>query len=295
MKKIISLGVFALIIPLNVFAQCSDAGICTLGKHYFKEGLPHTSSISLGYIYGYSGKDPDVNGALNDISYGSIMLEADLDILKDTRLNISMPYSFSSGPLGSVHGAGDLIFAVTKSLKLKKDHTLSFSAGGRLATGKVNSDDSLPQRYMPGLGTNDLLLGASYSLSNYYFGLGYQKAFGRSANYVTRLKRGDDILIRAGFFEQFNKMGIKAEILTILKIQPNSVLNNVGGGESFIDVDGSNEPQVNLIAAVTYQASREFGLKGMAAIPLMQRDYNYDGLKRTISIIGTVSYFFKLK
>jgi hypothetical protein len=147
---------------------------------------------------------------------------------------------------------------------------------------------------MPGLGTNDLLLGAAYTYSNYYFGIGYQKPFGRSGNFVTRLKRGDDVLVRAGFFEQFKKLGVKAEILTIIKIQPNSVIDPVGTGENFVEIDGSNEPQVNLLATVTYRASKEIGLTGQAAIPFLKRDYNLDGLKRAFSIAGSVSYFFNL-
>lgn len=287
------LTVFSMLMfSLSVYSQCSDAGICTLGKHYLKEQKPNISSISLGYIYGTSGSDVDVNGTLNNLSYGSLKLEADIDVLKNTRLNIGIPYTFATGPLGDNNGAGDLTIAFTRSFKIENIHTLSFSLGGRLATGNVNSSDSLPQRYMPGLGTNDLIVGASYEYQNYYFGIGYQKPFGRSRNYITRLKRGDDVLVRAGFFEQFNKVGIKAEILTIIKIQPNSVLNTASTTESFIEVTGSNEPQVNLQGTVTYEASREIGLTLFAAIPFLKRDYNFDGLKRTLTIAGSVSYLF---
>lgn len=296
MKKLhLSFVILLFLVCINIYSQCSDAGVCTLGKHYSREEKPNTSSISLSYVYGTSGKDPDVNGALNNLSYGSVKLDADIDILKNTRLALSIPYTFVSGPLGENNGAGDLVVAFTRSFKIENIHTLSFSLGGKFATGNVNSNDSLPQRYMPGLGTNDLIIGASYSYENYYFGIGYQKPFGRSRNYLTRLKRGDDVMFRAGFFEQFNKIGIKAEVLTIIKIQPNSVLSSFGPGENFVDVDGSNEPQVNLLGTVTYQASREIGLVVQAAIPFLKRDYNYDGLKRTLALAGGITYFFNLK
>lgn len=296
MKKLQILSVLVIFLSgLNIYSQCSDAGVCTLGKHYNKEEKSGTSSVTLSYVYGTSGKDPDVNGALNNLSFGSVKLDADIDILKNTRLALSIPYTFISGPLGENNGAGDLIIAFTRSFKIEKIHNLSFSLGGKFATGNVNSNDSLPQRYMPGLGTNDLIAGASYSYQNYYFGIAYQKPFGRSRNYITRLKRGDDVLVRAGFFEQFNKVGVKAEVLTIIKVQPNSVLNPLVSTENFIDVDGSNEPQVNLLGTITYQASREVGLTVQAAIPFLKRDYNYDGLKRTFSLAGGVSYFFNLK
>src|SRR5690349_6151720 len=196
MMKYLTTVFTMLFISVSVYSQCSDAGICTLGKHYLKEHKPNTGSVSIGYIYGTSGTDPDVNGSLNNLSYGTVKLEADINVLKNTRLNIGFPYTFVTGPLGDNNGAGDLTLAFTRSFKIENIHTLSFSLGGRLATGNVNSSDSLSQRYMPGLGTNDLIIGASYEYQNYYFGIGYQKPFGRSRNYITRLKRGDDVLVR---------------------------------------------------------------------------------------------------
>src|SRR5688572_9771554 len=117
---------------VNVYSQCSDAGICILGKHYLKEQRPRTSSASLSYIYGTSGPNADVNGTLNNLSYGSLRLDADIDILKDTRLLVGIPYTIVSGPLGENNGAGDLVLAFTRSFKIENIHTLSFSLGGKL-------------------------------------------------------------------------------------------------------------------------------------------------------------------
>lgn len=292
MKKYIYILILLVFIQIAAYSQCSDAGICKLGARYLKEQLPNTSSLSLGYIYGYSGKDVDLNGGLNNLYYGSFKLDADIDITKNTRLAVGIPYTFISGPLGENNGVGDLSIIFSRSFPIEGGHALTFSLGGKLATGNVNSDDSLPQRYMPGLGTNDLIVGASYSFENYYFGIGYQKPFGRSRNYTTRLKRGDDVLMRAGFFEKFNKVGVKAEILTILKIQNSSIANPNSATESFVSIDGSNEPQVNLLGTVTYEASREIGLTIQAALPFLKRDYNFDGTKRSLTIAGSISYLF---
>lgn len=294
MKYFISAFII-LALTVNIYSQCSDAGICFTGKTHTREINPNSSSITLGYIYGFSGKDPDVTGALNNISYSAFMLEADISIMKNTRLAANIPYTFITGSLGDNNGIGDLTVMLSKSFKIEKIHTLTFSLGGKFATGKVNSTDSLPQRYMPGLGTNDLIAGASYSYGNYFFGAAYQKPFGRSANYKTRLKRGDDILVRAGFFEQFGKVGVKAEIITIIKIQNANIRNPLGVTENFIEIDGSNEPQVNLLATISYEASREIKLTGFAALPFLKRDYNFDGLKRTVTIAGMISYLFGKK
>ncbi|MBN8584202.1 MAG: hypothetical protein J0M37_03840 [Ignavibacteria bacterium] len=285
-------AVIMLLLLQNIYAQCSDAGVCTIGRHQVNETVLKSNHIYFGFNYGTSGKDPDINGNTNDISYGSVKLEADLDLKKGFRVNISMPYSFINGPLGENNGQGDLEAVFSKTFSIKKKHLLTFFLGGKFATGKVNSNDSLPQRYMPGLGTNDLIAGAVYTGVNYFFGIGYQKPFGRSANYITRLKRGDDVFFRAGFFEEFSKVSIKAEVLTILRLQKSSVLGSIAGEESFVEVQNSNEAQVNLLGTASYKASDVVTITLQAALPFLKRDYNFDGLKRKFSVGAMVSYNF---
>lgn len=292
MKKFAVVCFAAIILSINIYAQCSDAGVCVIGKHQVNEFVRTKNSIYFGYVYGSSGKDADINGNLNNIGYGSFKLEADLDIASGFRVNGSIPYTFVSGPLGENNGIGDAEVVFSKEFRIKKKNLLTFFLGGKFATGKVNSSDSLPQRYMPGLGTNDLIAGAQYTRENYYFAVGYQKPFGRSANTVTRLKRGDDVFFRAGFFEQFNKIGVKAEILTVLRLQRSSVLAAGPPPETFVDISGSNETQVNMVASAIFSPSSQFSITGTAAIPFLKRNYNFDGLKRTLTISVLLSYNF---
>lgn len=273
------------------FSQCSDAGVCTIGRHQVNESVIKSNHVYIGFIYGTTGTDPDINGNANDIIVPSFRLEADLDLKNNFRVNASLPYSFISGPLGEKYGQGDLQVVFSKMFRIKKKHLLTFFAGGKFATGSVNSDDSLPQRYMPGLGTNDIIAGAVYTGVNYFFGVGYQKPFGRSANYITRLKRGDDVFFRAGFFEEFKKVSIKAEILTILRLQESNVLSTINP-ETFVDVSNSNEAQVNLLATAGYKFSDELTGTVQAALPFLKRDYNFDGLKRKFTIGVALSYNF---
>jgi len=278
-----------------IFSQCSDAGICVLGKRHKSEIKENLNSISLGYRFGTSGKDRDLNGAANDLVFNSAVLDADLYISPKSRLNLSIPYTITEGPFGTKSGIGDLTILYNYSFIIKKKHNLTISVGGKATLGDVNSNDSLPQRYMPGLGTNDLIAGATYSIHGYSVSAAYQKSFGRSANFVTRLKRGDDFLFRTGYFQQFDRLNIKAEILTILRIQKSSILASADStGETYIDVQGSNEPQVNLLISVGYNIDKNFSIIGYAAIPFLKRDYNYDGLKRTFTAGLSVGYLFKL-
>lgn len=292
MKKIIYLSLFLVLLTAqSVYSQCSDAGVCTIGRHQPGESGNKTNHIYFGFSLGTSGKDADINGNLNDLSYSQFRLEGEFDLKNNFRVNLSIPFLFISGPLGTSSGQGDAEIIFSKMFTVKKKHKLTFFAGGKLATGKINTKDSLPQRYMPGLGTHDIIVGAQYSVTNYFFGIGYQKPFGRSENYLTRLKRGDDVFIRAGFFETFNKVNVKAEILTIIRIQPSSVLASYTP-ETFTEISNSNEPQVNLAATVGYKLSEDFNISVQAAIPFLKRDYNFDGLKRVFSAGINLGYGF---
>lgn len=291
-KKIILFPVILVLLNTPyLYTQCSDAGICTIGRHQPGESGNKTNRIYFGLSLGLSGKDTDINGSLNDLSYTQFKIEGDFDLKNNFRINLSIPFIFISGPLGTSSGQGDAEIIFSKMLTIKKKHKLTFFLGGKLATGKINSSDSLVQRYMPGLGTNDIIAGAQYGVTNYFFSIGYQKPFGRSENYITRLKRGDDVLIRAGFIETFNKVNVKAEILTIIKIQPSSILARFTP-ETFTDISGSNEPQVNLAATVGYKISDEFNITIQGAIPFLKRDYNFDGSKRVFSFGMKLGYGF---
>lgn len=291
LKTTVIFFLLSVIFIQNSISQCSDAGVCSIGRHQANEMVVKKNHIFFGVNFGTSGKEPDINGNANDLSIVSFKLEADIDLKNNFRVNASVPYTFISGPLGENNGVGDLEAVFSKMFRIKKKHLLTFFLGGKFATGKVNSSDSLPQRYMPGLGTNDIIAGAVYTGVNYFFGIGYQKPFGRSANYITRLKRGDDAFFRAGFFEEFSKVSIKAEILTILRIQESSVLSSTSP-ENFVDVSNSNEAQVNLLATVGYKFSEEVTGTLQAALPFLKRDYNFDGLKRKFTVGASLSYNF---
>lgn len=274
-------------VNLKLFSQCSDAGICFIGKKHM-EMMKDINSVSIGYNYGYSGD-------INNIYFHTFKLEGDFKIINNVRLGFSMPFSIISGPLGDVNGAGDLITMANVIIPIKHKVTLNIELGGKFATGKVNTADSLSQSYMPGLGTNDLLIGAGYTIPNFNIAAGYQKTFGRSANIVTRLKRGDDLFFRAGYNQTFKKVNVKAEVETIVKLQPQNIQSYRAPDGVFYTVDGSNQSQVNLTGQITYSASEKIDIKLYTSVPLLKRDYNYDGLKRTFSAGLSADYLFNVK
>lgn len=295
-KKIFSFILFIFLLLVNngpAVSQCSDAGVCTI-SHKQNDSLGvNLSSISLGFGYGTSGTGSDINNASNDLIFSSVKAEADIYLNKQSRLTFGIPFIIIDGPLGNNKGMGDLTVLYNHKFTIKKKHGLTISIGGKISVADVNTTDSLPQRYMPGLGTNDLIAGVTYSFGYYSISLGYQKPFGRSGNFITRLKRGDDVFFRAGYSQKFSRLVVKSEILTIIRVQKSSVLVS-GTTDTFADIQGSNEPQVNLYASAGYMVSKNMLLTVEAAFPFLKRNYNYDGLKRSFSAGAAFTYLFEL-
>ena len=283
---------FISLLTCDLFPQCSDAGICILGKRHEAALEIQNSFLSLSYVYGNSGTSA-FDG--DEIIYNSFRLGAELQVFRASRFGFSIPYSYNIGTLGNADGVGDLSLFWTYNLPLTHTHSINFQIGAKLSTGKTNTPDSLPQSYMPGLGTNDLLISAGYSTKYFSVSAGYQKPFGRSNNYYTRLKRGDDVMFRAAYFQEFNKLSVKAEVITILRLQESSIQDPLSMTESFVTIGGSNESQVNLLGEVSYAVSKNLVLTGNAALPLLSRDFNYDGLRRSLTFSAGAAYIFSLE
>lgn len=271
----------------EIYPQCSDAGICILGKRADDLFQKLSSYVSLSYSYGYSGK-------VENINYNSLKLEGDLRVLKNSRVGLSMPYSFQSGPLGSANGVGDLTVVWTQLFPIAYKVSFSFSAGGKFPTGEVNSGTSLPQSYQSGLGTTDVLLGAGFTSSNFNVTTGYQKPFGRSRNLKTRLKRGDDIYLRTGYFDSFDKLNFKTELILIKRIQKSTIKDLASPSETFIEVGGTDEFQINILVQAGYRLSDNISVQTLVALPVLNREFNLDGLKRTITVNASATYHFKV-
>ncbi len=300
--KTIFIFLLTIIFSNSIFAQCSDAGICIIGKKHGNDLNKNTGSFSVGYIFGATGK-PD------DIKIHTFRIEGDVGFAKVHRVGVSIPFGIYSGKGLSNSGIGDLSVVYSYHLQLQKMVGLTFSLGGKFATGKSNNDDSLSLAYQPGLGTNDLLIGAGLTYKNYNFAIGYQKPFGRSKNYSlinSQLKRGDDIFLRAGINETFNKINLKAEVLAIKRLGKSNIFvdtasstttDDEGGTTAgyYTDVNGSNEAQINILGTFTYKASKSVDIQIQIAKAMLQRDFNLDGLKRNFTIGLSLIYNFSRK
>ena len=132
----------------------------------------NNNSVTFSIGYGYSGKS-------EDITFKSLNIDGSISISKDLNLAVNLPYNFQSGPLGSVDGVGDVNALINYIVLSNNEYNLVVTGGVKLAASKINSKNNFPQAYQSGLGTNDLLIGASFGYHDFTFSFGYQLAGGR--------------------------------------------------------------------------------------------------------------------
>ncbi len=281
MKLLFILTAIMIAVNFNLsetFAQCSDAGICQLGTHSMEDEVLFV--ISGFYKYGYSGKEDDVR-------FSSLQLNVSYNAFSNSSIQLLLPYNFQSGPAGSINGIGDLILSLNQNLLTDGNSSLDGSIGIKLATGDDNKDN-LPQVYQSGLGTNDVLFAINYTFNKISFGAGYQLSGGRNNN-ITRLEKGDDLLLRASYDLSFEQFSITPQLLYIQPLTKSSILDTTSAQESFIEIDKSDQPQLNFLTALRYKIDDYFTLVGDFAIPFLSQETNVDGLKRVFSTsVGVV-------
>jgi hypothetical protein len=262
-------------------AQCSDAGACAAGRATPGPG----SHLALSYQAGASGSS-------NALDFRGWRLDANWRIGAATRLSLAVPYVRVEGPLGRVEGLGDAVLLVEQVLLQDEAWSLSAQVGSRLATGRDDADPALPQAYQTGLGPSDWIAGLRAHAGAWAAGLVYQKAGGRNANPLTRLKRGDDVLAWASRGLAWGRTRLTFKGLAIQRLAKSSVRAADGGPEAFRDVPESHRLQVNLGLEASRPWTRSLAWTGRAEFPLLGRPTNVDGLKRAWSVSAGVAWTF---
>lgn len=284
MKKLLAIIIFlisAAFIQFENYAQCSDAGVCSVGSNSINDEDKKIFDLSASYKFGNSGKDDEVN-------YHSFQIGAGYNVLEKTSLQLSIPYNLQSGPLGNVNGIGDLLVSITQKFYSDGKSSFNASAGLKLATGDDNKDN-LPMPYQSGLGSNDFIFALSYTYNKLTFGAGYQLAGKRNNNFIKH-KRGDDLLLRGAYSFLFEEFSITPQILFIKRLAKSSILDTTTTEETFVDVENSDQTQVNLLVLTNYQVSNSFSLFFDFAVPFIKREVNVDGLTRAFSASVGISY-----
>lgn len=285
MKKILSI-IITIFLFTNIsksLAQCSDAGVCQLGFEH-KEKAPKKFDVGMSYSFGTSDKD-------DDVKFHSVKLNFTYQPFQNTKFTAILPYNMQSGPLGDVSGIGDLILSLTQNIFSDRIQSASFIFGGKLATGNDNQKD-LPQIYQSGLGSNDFLIGLNYANRNVIIGVGYQAAGKRNENSFTRLERGDDFIARGSYTFELDEFNISPQLLVIKRIGKSSILDLTAAEESFIELEDSDQFQINFLVNADYEINKNMKLAAEIAFPFLKREINIDGLTRAFTAGIGINYLF---
>jgi len=98
-----------------------------------------------------------------------------------------------------------------------------------------------------------------------------------------KLKRGDDLLLRGAYSLAFGEVSITPQLLFIKRLSKSSIVDFNSPAEKFIEVDKSDQTQLNLLTVLEYDFDGIYSLVGEFAIPFIKREVNVDGLKRVFS------------
>lgn len=304
-----------LFIPFRAIAQCSDAGVCSVGEH---ASSSTEFTASLDYLIGSSGK-PD------NIDIHNINLTT-----RYSYFFVILPYVVKSfkneAYTGSQHGIGDVIVGGSYSFPFDRDpyistdsgsdsvwtlptnSALTFDIAGKFPTGSINKND-LPLRYQNGLGTTDLLLGATFSLpyynnpneGNWLVGLGFQLPFGISGNRYDSLKRGPDLLARLSYSRDFSDIRLTCELLAIKRLRKSTLTDHwIYTTEQSpdpiyrdeLEIENSDNLQLNINVSADYRISEDVRINAGIVIPMLKREDNTDGLTRAYTILLGVNLFY---
>ncbi|MBI5474583.1 MAG: hypothetical protein HY961_19775 [Ignavibacteriae bacterium] len=260
-------------------AQCSDAGVCSVGKNIsHAESGEKEHRVGVVYVLGRST-------SADDITYHSARVEGAIQISDYSQLSIVVPINAQTGPSGSASGIGDVIAVWNQTVLRREELTLQVQLGGKLATGNANGNANLPQAYQSGLGTNDVLFGATVESGGFDASVAAQIPFGRSSNALTRLKRGSDVLVRGGYSFVFDQLTVHPTLLFIQRLGESNIRNlGFPAGPEFVDVAESDQTQINLQIDGALRVSERYSVEAGIAFPFLKRNVNVDGLTRAFSL-----------
>ncbi len=283
--------VFSICLQNLIFAQCSDAGVCSIGGHAEDA---HTGSFNIGYTLGSSGK-PD------NVTFHSVTARGNFALGKGFAVDLSIPYNFQNGEFIKTSGIGDLMAVLSKQFEVNKEVALILSLGAVVPTGEVDLGGYAPQIFQSSQGSFDVLGGVGVTYGAFDASLGVQIPTTRSKNKFDELKRAPDLMLRGGYSVSLGKIDLKGEAILIKRLGLSSVYDrwwpllsggNLSTGSRYIDDPGSDQTQLNLGLSASTMITKQIRLNAYAAAPLLKRDNNTDGLKRAFTLSVGIGYLF---
>ena len=298
-KKAIPVFSILFLMYVQSFSQgCSDAGFCTMGslKSTMADGSPFKHRAKLLFGFG-SGEQKT--------KHADVIAEFEFNFFKNNVLQLKAPFQMKDGNLGSNNGLGDVSVSTSQAFLVTDQSQLGVTIGAKLPTGTTNAK-ALPMPYQTGLGTVDLILGASYQYNKWKFSTGYQKivshgnknGFLHTANSTESelnyfesnlLERGDDALIRIDRNFGGEKIKAMAGVLAIFRLQKDKITN---ASNQQVALQGSDGLTLNITGGADFFLSEQSGMNLLFGIPAVVRKVRADGLTREFVFFASYQFRF---
>lgn len=282
-----------LIFGMTYSQGCSDAGFCTLAN--FKPMNTEEKPLENTFKTGVS-----VGGADHNITIVSLYKE--YNYKKDNySFGAKATFMAQIGKEVQTGNIGDLY--ITNGYAFFKDFNATLGLKIPLTDGNLTKDKNiLPLDHQSGLGTVDLILGASYVFHKVQFAVGFQQPLSQNRNqfsseniigtfedYQTtqNFKRAGDVMLRVSYPFEFNKFKITPSLLPIYHLQ-NDKYTDATNIER--EIAGSQGLTFNGNVYFDYKLNAKNALQFNFGMPFVTRTARPDGLTR--SWIAGLEYAF---
>lgn len=271
----------------SVYSQCSDAGICIIGSEHNKSGS-QKSSVNFEYSYGQSG-----NETYDEYEYTvhGFKLGGNFVFSKTFSLTAVLPFMsvvYNSSHLLSRNGIADATVLANYNIPAGKLKNFTLMGGLKLATSGLEHDKF---GHFNAQGSNDIILGADFNYSFLNLSAGFQIPFSNFEDDGITFKRGPDFMFRAGYLRKADALLIKFEVLGIKRLVKSEYS---GKNLQSSEIKDSDFFQLNILGGLMYNFSRDLSGGINLFLPMLKRDENSDGTKRSFTIAAKFSYAFDL-
>jgi len=271
-----------------------------------------TSKNFMNYFYKYPKCQLLLSSSLGigdqKASIITTQFEGSFSIVKQKLFaQIKVPYTMVSGPLANTSGLSDITLSLSYILQNKNGKSLSVTGGVKLPTNDANiKKDSLPlpMVYQTSLGATDILAGIKYSYKKWDFSFGYQHSFNGNKNeYLhiqpsfennynnysesNQIKRSDDGIFRINRLYRLKRIVANTGLLFIYHLADDVYTNSIGERVKSI---GSKGLTLNLNIAISVPLTKTIDFFFVGAKPVVTRDTQPDGLKRSLFVLGGFKY-----
>lgn len=271
----------------SVYSQCSDAGICIIGSEHNKSGS-QKSSINFEYSYGQSGNETydEYEYTVHEFKFGGNFVFS-----KTFSLTAVLPFMsvvYNSSHLLSRNGIADATVLANYHIPAGKLKNFTLMGGLKLATSGLEHDKF---GYFNAQGSNDIILGADFNYSFLNLSAGFQIPFSNFEDDGVKFKRGPDFMFRAGYLRKADDLLIKFEVLGIKRLVESEYSSSNLTSSKIKDSDFF---QLNILGGLMYNFSKDLSGGINLFLPMLKREDNSDGTKRSFTVAAKFSYAFDL-